>query len=159
MKVCDDKEGLRVRSTEFLTTVSGTASGVITKKMKYREFGLAMLDSLSKSFDRCTINSMMLEYRPAVGTSTNGTFAMAIDWDSSDSAPTPAKLRVMQPQHRGPVWQPGVLRLPVHQLQRLINVVPGDDLWTVQLAVPAVTSEFGEVLVCYDISMMGPSGN
>lgn len=151
---------MRVTHKEFLYNVIGSAA-VVTKPFKIPESGLTLLSSLAQAYTRAVIHSMTVEYRPLVGTSKDGLVAIAIDWDSSDAAPTDSKLRVMQPQIRGAVWQPGKIVLPVARLQYQKNLeMSKDTIFSFQIQSPPDTkTTYGEIIVHYDITMMGPSGN
>lgn len=159
--VASEKEGMRVKHTEFLVNLQGGSSSksVVTKKFTLGSTGLTMLDSLSRAFTRFVLHSLHVVYRPAVGTQRDGLAVIAVDWNSEDTAPTDAKLRVMQPQIRGPVWQPGKMTLPAAQLQQKRNLMTGDEPFALQLGAIDPVATYGEILVTYDVSMMGPSGN
>lgn len=151
---------MRVKHSEFLMKVSaGRASAVVSKVFKMGSTGLTMLDSLSQVYSRFVLHSVKVEYRPQVGTSKDGLTVVAVDWNPTDTPPDDAKLRVMQPQIRGPVWQPGEMTLPAMQLQAKRNLLTGDQVFAFQIGGIVGTGDMGEIIVTYDVSMMGPSGN
>lgn len=151
---------MRVRHQEYMLSCVASTS-VTGKAFKLGSTGLTLLDSLSNAYTRYVIHSLVIEYRPVVGTATDGSIVVAVDWDSSDTAPTEAKLRAMQPQIRGPVWQPGKMALPATRLQYQRNLmISQDTIFTLQYKSTATKDKVcGEIVATYDITMMGPSGN
>lgn len=80
---------------------------------------LAWLGNVAKGFDRYKIHSLKYHWRPSVGTTTNGSFAMGVDWDSNVDATkdTYKKTMALSPVFDSPVWQSGTLTLPSNKLQ------------------------------------------
>lgn len=151
-------DGLRVRHMEFFKTVSSTTTGLATFKFDFKS--PVLLASIAKVYTRAVIHAMSIYYRPSVGTTKDGQIYIAVDWESSD-APTVAQVKVMQPQIRQPVWGEGQMVLPQARLQEKRNLRIATDVpYQLAVTMPASQSEdYGEILISYDITLMGPSGN
>lgn len=128
--------------------------------------GFTWLKSMSKLFERYRFHSLLIEYRPLVGTQTAGAITFAVEWviaGSPDKTKTRQVIASFTPCMDGPVWNAMNLRLPANQLQSRpwYSVQPGSDpleggpgtLWW-QYNVPPATDS-GEFWVTYDVTLQG----
>lgn len=127
------------------------------------------LSGLSTSWERVVWHKLNFSWRPAVGTTTDGTVCYGVDWEPKDSkyAPTRAAIVSLTPVKDHPVWQatdrdPFVGTVNLLQSRRhylltggdLEDSCPGSLLITVQGAPSK--KMVGELWVHYDVSFLGP---
>lgn len=64
------------------------------------------LSTVSKPFERFCFESLALEYRPLVGTTSAGAVTYGVAWEKEPSSPlTRAKIAALTPVQDHPVWQ------------------------------------------------------
>lgn len=159
----------RIRRTELLQEVKVTTSnnayvgntGALS--LSVRDF--TWLKTLAGAFDRVTWHYMRVFWKPAVGTTTDGLFALGIDWNLSTRAEdvTRAKVLACQPVMDVPVWQPAEIVCPAAKLMSRKEYVLGSpDLADIQPGrllydVPKVAKVFGEIWIEYDVTLFGTS--
>lgn len=128
--------------------------------------GWSWCKTMTKVFERFRYNSLVIEYRPTVGTNTSGAITIGVDWSGPEASITPkdrAHVCAMTPCVDGPVWQAMSLRLPSRLLQSrpwfsLVSTsepqeqAPGA-LYYQYNTKPTVS--LGEIWVTYDIMFQG----
>lgn len=159
-RMVSSADGLRVKHMEFFCAAN-TAHAITTFGFDFNK--PVLLASLAKVYTRADIHAMSFHYRPSVGTTKDGHIYVAVDWEAADASPrTEAKVKVMQPQIRQPVWGEGSMILPVKRLQEKRNLhVATDKPFALQIALTATNPaiDVGEILISYDLTLSGPSGN
>lgn len=126
----------------------------------------AWLKNIAKSFERVRWNSCVLQWRPAVGTTTSGVIAYGAAWDcSSTDPPNREDVLAQTPVADHPIWQTGRLSLPVSRLRSRAWYQPtASDKFdaapcSLKLSMSATNLKAkqlaGEWWVTYDITMAG----
>lgn len=166
---------VRVRHREFISDVSGAASGAYLAKSIPLNPGLKesfpWLSGLATSFESYTVKSMRFEYQPIVGTIESGMVMLAVDYDAADPAPG-SKVEFMQTfgATRSTVWSSCTVvctpqnlnKLPQRYTRKSPWAGNGDiktyDLGVLHIATEgqATNSVKGEIYVCYDIELITP---
>lgn len=151
---------IRISRGEFLDVVTVQ----LVKKLTPDSF--PWLSALAKAFDRITWHSCTIQYKPAVGTTTNGIVTYGVDWDSDQGRLLDLKMaQALTPLQTHPVWQCSELRLPPPKLQTRkeyklragtdktddFDLAPGDLLVWVEGNQGLV----GQIWVQYDVTLFG----
>lgn len=154
-----------MKNLEFWKVVkTDTNTGTSVFKFLPGDTGCILLDRLARGFERYVIRTLTIHYRPSVGTTKDGIFCCAVDWDASDEEKSQAKIKAMFPQVRVPVWQPADLPLNARLQEKKTMKCTGSDgkggeaAFAVGVVAPNNT-EVGELLLAYHVEFMGPSGN
>lgn len=139
------------------------------------------LANMAKAFEQYRWNSMAIEYRPAVGTTTAGLAALGFDWASQEVAigedgllgltAEPGKKDVLahSPNSDGPVWSRLSLSVPSARLQSrawyvlpkdltkqtLVDYAPGVLVAYANGTASSGGSTLGELWVTYSITLSG----
>lgn len=103
----------KIRRTEFLKEINGQEIGSIMLSVDK----FTWLNTLARSFDRITWNSVSLHFKSCAGTNTTGFISYGVDWDSSTpSSLSRAIVLALTPVMDHPVWQGSTLPLPSNRL-------------------------------------------
>lgn len=117
------------------------------------------ISTISKSFERFTIHSATLEWKPAVGTTEAGLCCYGVDWNANSTPTTRAQILAYTPVQDNPVWQPSTLVLPSSKLMTRKEYSTADTKDIPGIIVASCTSDpakvAGELWIRYDISMYG----
>lgn len=158
---------IRLSRREYVMDVTGgTVSWFELMPLRF-----AWLKGLAKNFDRYRWLSAVVEYKPAVGTTTTGLMAFGPDWNSGTSTTTYTREEVLAatPLSEAPVWQQQSLPLPKARLMSrkdyristkddttwdddsAFDVMPCFIMW----ATTGAKSIVGELWVSYTVELIG----
>lgn len=129
---------------------------------------LTWLHKLRSAFDRIEWISASLEWKPFVGTQTNGSIAFGVDWNSlltEGTTVTREKVQACTPVYETPVWQGGKLNLPKKYLMTrrvyLLEAANAEDKSPGTIMVSAVGGSanvtLGEIWCRYRVRLSGTS--
>jgi len=103
---------------------------------------IPLLDSMGKIWDRYQILQMEIEFHPSVGTTTDGTITIGVDYDPRLKPNTFGKVMSLNPLVVGPVWQSQKFIIPRNRL--------GDRKYTYRSAESTRPDELQTpFLICY----------
>lgn len=112
-KLLTEEGSIRMTRREYVMDVIGNS----TSFFELSPVRLPWLKGLSQIFDRYKWINVVMEYKPAVGTTTDGLLAMGVDWESKNSTYDRSVIMCLTPLVEMPVWQAGVMPLPKNRLQ------------------------------------------
>lgn len=153
-----------VSRCELLASISANpTSGTVD--MVPTSSAMPWLHKLSSAFDRIEWITATLHWKPFVGTTTGGSVAFGVDWNSNTgSTPTRAQVQASTPVYESPVWQSGSINLPKRYLMtRAVYLLeasskcdkmPGTFIWAVAGAASS-NSALGEVWITYKVRLSG----
>lgn len=154
---------VRVTRNEFLLEVKGG----VNSSLNLSPDNFPWLKSLAAAFDRVTWHSASLVWKPAVGTTESGMFAMGVDWNSASKAASRATVLSLTPVFDSPVWQPtqgkGMV-LPTSKLmsRREYMLSGSGDAVDKQPGILMYSCSggdnskiYGEIWLKYDVSLFG----
>lgn len=144
---------------EYLTQITMPASGDLQGSIFLSPFSFPWLAKLGACFEKYRWISLVLEYIPDVGTTTDGSIALGMDWGTQsnsslcsalgwetmarDEAYDRAEILALTPSQVTPLWKPARFGLPVAQLQsRRWYTVP-------TAAVASSVDDFGPGFLAY----------
>lgn len=156
-------EVVLTRSERFVdVTLASTASTEAFEK-RLRPSNFDWLKTMAAAFERYRWEAVVVEYRPLVGSTTDGYIAVGMDWSSGTSLSSKSQVLAMTPVCDGPVWQGFRMPLPRDRLQnRLwydmqqddVDGAPGFIAWA--SSKPASSQKtYGEIWVHYRVRMSG----
>lgn len=158
---------VRLKRSEILASVSAKGNAAQAIALLPTSTVLTFLNGLSKSFDRILWHSAKVCWKPAVGTTTNGTIAFGVDWNVSTTTPTKTQVMSLTPVVSVPVWQStdrSPLVLPGHKLmtrrEYTIGEVASFDTSPASILVYLTGSEekvtsYGDLWLEYDVTLSG----
>lgn len=165
-----------VGRSELLAEITTGSDGKVGSSKVLAPLNLPWLVNVAKAFERVRWNSVRIEYRPAVGSTADGTVAIGFDWGSSSvsatdgswtlvSAVDKASVLATTPNVDMPVWQKGQITIPASRLQsrawyelpassisNLFDEAPGTVVWAAQ---SAASKTVGEIWIHYRVQMSG----
>lgn len=155
--------GIRINRTDLFVTLKQNDNS-----FRYvRPSSFTWLSNLSKFFDRWKIYSCSFEYRPSVGTTTDGKVMMGINY-VSDGGNKVSKdtIAALTPFLDTPVWQSAKLVFPQNRLmvqkEYQIDSSPSNGNWEFPGALEwsvggptGGTKEVGDIWVTYDVELFG----
>lgn len=124
------------------------------------------LKKLSASFERIAWRKLVVLWKPAVGTTTNGRIMIGADWDAHHANTTATSVAALTPIMDVPVWQQGTLVLPPNRLMTRKEYMISDagktvdliDRCPVALAIyvgGTGTDVIGHVWIDYEVDLFG----
>lgn len=171
-----------ISRSEMVVSVTTGSTANVGGAFILDAINFSWLANLAKAFERLRWLSLAIEWRPAVGTTTDGTIALGVDWGSS-SADTLQLRRGLwglhasvdrkevlacTPNSDSPLWQPvKMMQLPVSRLQSrdwyeipvntstkvaVYDRAPGS---VVYYATAGASKTCGEIWVHYTVLMSG----
>lgn len=157
---------IRLKKRELLLSVS--AQGGLATKI-WPTLGdndkvvkvMPFLAKLVGSFDRIVWHSVVIEWKPTVGTSTNGSFSMGCDWGGGSTAPKDkGTVLALSPNSDGAVYQPQSLRLAQARLmsKSSYNTTSADQSeypFTLMTYASSDAKNLGDIWITYDVTLMG----
>nr|QRD99878.1 MAG: capsid [Culex impudicus luteo-like virus] len=128
---------------------------------------LPWLGKLAANFEQIEWHSIKLVWKPAVGTTFNGSVVIGVDWNANTTEATRAKAQAAVPHIDTPIWQKGVMVLPQNRLQSRKTYVLGADskvdqgpgvvLFTARVSAPDREVFLGDLWLDYKVRLIGPT--
>lgn len=163
-----------ISRTELLTQVKG-AGGSVKALVTLHPDSLPWLQKISPGYASIIWLSVKIYWKPAVGTSTNGSVVFGMDWgrDFSDANKVDrAKVQALSPMAEMPVWQAGkTLTLPSAKLMSrkyydLSSTVkstqdgsPGNVAVVCQADSSASEKFYGDIWITYKVKLLNPQAS
>lgn len=159
-----------ISRTELLASIKGKDSLKSSVELAPKNF--PWLKKVSGGYSNIIWYSVKIFWKPAVGTSTNGSIVIGVDWghDIAEGDITREKVQALSPMLELPVWQAGKsLTLPSAKLMSrkfydLIGTAilaldrsPGNVL--ISLIADATSTEkfYGDIWVTYKVKLLNPT--
>lgn len=155
---------VRLKRRELLTRLTTDANGNVVSAIAMAPSSFPWLGTLSKSFERIKWYKCAFTYAPAVGTTTNGTIAIGIDYSFSVAGSDYKQVVSLTPSVSLPIWQgmKNGLSVPVKMLQsRLWYILNGASADTAfgKVVLNATSDKksgvIGDIWVEYDVELSG----
>lgn len=132
------------------------------------------LQNLARVYTRLRWEKMVFEWRPAVGTTTNGIITYGVRLMDDATAPPTSRIQIsaLSPVNDHPVWQSSDMVVPTELLQSrkwyaiqrtgtgatnpdLVDLAPGSLQFGLSVDNSADDRMFGEFWICYRVTLDG----
>lgn len=127
---------------------------------------LTWLNKLAASFDQIIWLSAAIVWKPAVGTTFNGSLIVGVDWNADANGTTRTTVQACVPHMDTPVWSKARMTIPTARLQsrrsyilkaaQNVDKAPGVILVNARTTKGAPTF-LGDLWMEYKVRLMGPS--
>lgn len=128
---------------------------------------LTWLNKLAESFDQIEWLSASLVWKPAVGTTFNGSVICGVDWNAGATDAARTTVQACMPHFDTPIWQQARLSLQAQRLQsrkayilkaeNAVDQAPGVILVNVKFDEKTTKQFLGDLWLDYRVRLMGPS--
>lgn len=153
-----------LHSLEVLKGTSETAKAI---KLLPSTTALTWLNKLAGNFDQIEWLSAALVWKPAVGTTFNGSLIIGVDWNAGATDAKRVTVQATVPHVDTPVWQQARLSMPANRLQSrkayilkdadAVNCSPGVVLVNAKTNKVTDDTFLGDLWLDYRVRLMGPS--
>lgn len=156
-----------ISRTELFKSLKGKKG--VAEILEIHPKKLTWLCKIAPGYSSVVWLSAKFYWKPAVGSTTNGSLVMGVDWgyDTTKDTNTRANAQALAPMMETPVWQPGgVLSLPAGKLmsRRIydLNATQGMDNSPGQICmvIDADGSDsekfYGDVWITYKVKLLNP---
>ncbi|QSL99569.1 MAG: putative capsid protein [Pythion sobemo-like virus] len=136
-------------------------------KLLPTETALTWLNKLAGNFDQIEWLSASLVWKPAVGTTFNGSLIIGVDWNAAANDAKRVVVQATVPHVDTPVWQQARLAMPANRLQSrkayilkadaAVDSSPGVVLVNAKTNKVADDTFLGDLWLDYRVRLMGPS--
>lgn len=157
------------REELVLSAAVPAGEGELNKAIPIKPEGevLSWLLKLAANFDQIEWQAIRLVWKPAVGTTFNGSLIVGADWNAEATESTRAKAQACVPHFDTPIWQRGGMVLPKDRLQSRARYVlkarekvdqsPGVILFAARTSKIAEETFIGDLWMEYRVRLMGPT--
>lgn len=156
----------RMKRDELLASITTSNAGDFIKTLEISPLAFNWLKTVAGAFDRYIYHHVSFFWRPAVGTLTNGSLAVGVDYRFTGNVNTHERVVSLFPSMSVPVWQdttgrPLVIppRLLMSRREYTLGLTNKSDAMPGDLCVHLHCSEksafVGDLWVRYDVTFMG----
>lgn len=157
--------------SELLTSVdvqanADTSTGAI--QLYPTPQNMTWLAKLAAAYDQIVWHSARVFFKPACGTTRNGSLLIGVDWDPTAADTARATVQSCTPVTEAPVWQQSQLTLPSTRLQsrkyyflkgspQAQDKAPGVLLYHAKVDKESNQRFYGDIWIDYRVTLQGPS--
>lgn len=161
-----DGGSIRIRRREFFVSIEVAAGATYVRnsvQLTPSDTALPFLNGMYKMYEYYEVHSMVIEYVPAVGTSSSGLVIFGYDGSGDNQSPSDrGVVGMLQPVSDGALWLARKFRLTKERLMSRkryavkASGTQGENPGSIKLYATSSPGSVGELWISYDITLSSP---